>query len=197
MTQKIALEKRDPGVCNVIADAHRTHPLLDDGSGLRPSHGYDPERRTFTQYYGSATLDASLLMIPLVGFLPPADERVAGTLAAVERELVEDGFVRRYSHPAAGHDEVDGLPGSEGAFLACSFWLADNLCLAGRHDEARALFERLLAVRNDVGILAEEFDPAAARLVGNVPQAFSHVSLINTAHNLSAAGGPAHRRREH
>ena len=161
------------------------------------AHGYDPERRTFTQYYGSATLDASLLMIPLVGFLPPADERVAGTLAAVERELVEDGFVRRYSHPAAGHDEVDGLPGSEGAFLACSFWLADNLCLAGRHDEARALFERLLAVRNDVGILAEEFDPAAARLVGNVPQAFSHVSLINTAHNLSAAGGPAHHRRGH
>jgi len=110
---------------------------------------------------------------------------------------VEDGFVRRYSHPADGHDEVDGLPGSEGAFLACSFWLADNLCLAGRHREARTLFERLLDVRNDVGILSEEFDPAAGRLVGNVPQAFSHVSLVNTAHNLSVAGGPAHHRREH
>ena len=161
------------------------------------THGYDAERRTFTQYYGSRELDASLLQIPIVGFLPPEDDRVRGTLAAVERELVVDGFVQRYSHPPEGHNDVDGLPGGEGAFLACSFWLADNLHLAGRQDDAEALFARLRGLANDVGLLAEEYDPVAGRLVGNFPQAFSHIGLINTARNLSPGGGPAHHRREH
>ena len=153
--------------------------------------GYDPRRGTFTQSYGSRELDASLLLIPLVGFLPASDERVRGTIAAIQRELVTDGFVRRYSTSEGG--EVDGLPAGEGAFLACTFWLADNLALAGRRDEAQAAFERLLALRNDVGLLAEEYDPAAKRLVGNFPQAFSHVGLINTAHNLTGVGPARHR----
>lgn len=151
-------------------------------------HGWDAERATFTQSYGARELDASLLTIPLVGFLPPTDERVAGTVAAIERELVEDGFVHRYSHLGT---PVDGLPGGEGAFLACTFWLADNYALAGRRDDAVATFERVLAVRNDLGLLAEEYDPAHRRLVGNFPQAFSHVPLVNTARNLDDGGGPA------
>ncbi len=145
---------------------------------------FDVERNTFTQYYGSSALDASVLMIPMVGFLPPHDPRVAGTVAAVERELTHDGFVLRYDTTGTG--EVDGLTGREGAFLACSFWLADNLELVGRHDDAHKLFERLLALRNDVGLLSEEYDPIAKRLVGNFPQAFSHISLVNTAVNLAA-----------
>lgn len=155
--------------------------------------GYDPERGTFTQSYGSAALDAALLMVPLVGFLPPGDERVRGTVAAIEAELCQDGLVLRYSPECAG--AVDGLPGQEGAFLACSFWLADNLALQGRTAEARALFSRLTSLANDVGLLAEEYDPASRRLVGNFPQAFSHVALINTARNLSRAGGPMEHRR--
>jgi GH15 family glucan-1,4-alpha-glucosidase len=143
--------------------------------------GYDPARNTFVQYYGGKALDASLLMIPLVGFLPARDPRVAGTVEAIQRELVIDGFVARYPT----REEVDGLPPGEGAFLACSFWMADNLALLGRLDEARACFERLLDLRNDVGLLSEEYDPTARRLVGNFPQAFSHVGLVNTAHNLS------------
>jgi GH15 family glucan-1,4-alpha-glucosidase len=151
--------------------------------------GFDAGRGTFTQFYGSSELDASLLMIPLVGFLPPDDPRVTGTVAAIESELLADGFVHRYR---TSHDgRVDGLPAGEGVFLPCSFWLADNYALQGRADEARTLFERLLALANDVGLLAEEYDPAARRLLGNFPQAFSHVSLINTAHNLSRAHGPA------
>ncbi|MGH8992945.1 MAG: glycoside hydrolase family 15 protein [Acidimicrobiia bacterium] len=155
--------------------------------------GWDAERQTFTQYYGSTELDAALLMIPLVGFLPATDPRVAGTLAATETELCEDGFVRRYTQRDAS---VDGLPPGEGAFLACTFWLADNYALAGRHDEAVRTFERLLALRNDLGLLAEEWDVRAGRQVGNFPQAFSHVPLINTARNLSQGGGPGHRRGE-
>jgi GH15 family glucan-1,4-alpha-glucosidase len=150
-------------------------------------HGYDPERESFVQYYGGRSLDASLLLIPLVGFLPATDARVTGTVGAIERELVHDGLVLRYD-TAEG---VDGLEGREGAFLACSFWLADNLAMSGRRDEALALFERLLSLRNDVGLLAEEYDPVAKRLVGNFPQAFSHVALINTAWNLE--GRRAHR----
>ena len=146
--------------------------------------GYDAERGAFVQYYGSKHLDASLLMIPLVGFLPATDPRMRGTIAAVERELLQDGFVLCY-HPEAA-EGVDGLPAGEGAFLACSFWLADNLALTGRHDEAQKLFERLLDLRNDVGLLAEEYDPRTGRLVGNFPQAFSHVSLVNTARLLLA-----------
>ncbi|HVY62355.1 MAG TPA: glycoside hydrolase family 15 protein, partial [Planctomycetota bacterium] len=144
---------------------------------------FDFSRNTFTQSYGSAALDASLLQIPLVGFLPPSDPRVAGTVAAIERELVHEGFVLRYATKASG--EVDGLPAGEGAFLACTFWLADNYALAGRWDEAERLFERLLALRNDVGLLAEEYDPVSRRHLGNFPQAFSHLSLANTAYNLT------------
>ena len=154
--------------------------------------GFDPARGTFTQAYGSPLLDASLLLLPIVGFLPGTDPRVLGTLDAIQRELVVDGFVRRYPTRARGN--VDGLPGAEGAFLACSFWLVDALILADRRDEATALFERLLAVRNDVGLLSEEYDPRHGRLVGNFPQAFSHVALINSARNLAVEHGPAHQR---
>ena len=131
-------------------------------------------------------------MLPLVGFLPATDDRMVGTVAAIQRELTSDGFVMRYPQDDSG--EVDGLPPGEGAFLACTFWLADNLTLLGRTDEATALFERLLALRNDLGLLAEEYDPVSGRLVGNFPQAFSHVSLVNTARNLSQAMGPAQAR---
>jgi GH15 family glucan-1,4-alpha-glucosidase len=151
--------------------------------------GYDPERNTFVQSYGSDKLDAALLQIPLVGFLEGTDERVRGTLDAIQRELWEDGFVKRYDSEDA---PVDGLPPGEGAFLACSFWLADNLALAGRHDEARKQFERLLTLRNDLGLLAEEYDSKLGRQLGNFPQAFSHVPLVNTARLLS---GPDGRRR--
>jgi GH15 family glucan-1,4-alpha-glucosidase len=156
------------------------------------ARGFDRARGTFTQSYGSKQLDASLLLLPIIGFLPARDPRVIGTIEAIQRELVIDGFVRRY--PTGPAVNVDGLPGSEGAFLACSFWLVDALVLAGRRDEARALFERLLAVRNDVGLLSEEYDPHARRLIGNFPQAFSHVALINSARNLSRHDGPAQQR---
>ncbi|MEU9559499.1 glycoside hydrolase family 15 protein [Streptomyces fumanus] len=139
--------------------------------------GYDPERNTFTQYYGSRELDAALLLIPRVGFLPPDDPRVLGTIDAVEKELLQDGLLHRYSTRTG----ADGLPGGEGTFLVCSFWLADALHLAGRTAEARELFERLLALTNDVGLLAEEYDPAAGRQLGNFPQAFSHIGLVHTA----------------
>ncbi|MFF9686876.1 glycoside hydrolase family 15 protein [Streptomyces sp. NPDC014623] len=150
--------------------------------------GYDPERNTFTQSYGSQELDASLLLIPQVGFLPPDDKRVIGTIEAIQRELsTEDGFVLRY--PTEGDDAgVDGLEGDEGAFLACSFWLADDLAMIGRVDEARRLFEKLLSLRNDLGLLAEEWDSGLQRQVGNFPQAFSHVPLIDTALRLTASG---------
>jgi GH15 family glucan-1,4-alpha-glucosidase len=132
-------------------------------------------------------------MIPLVGFLPPSDPRVGGTVEAIQRELVSDGLVFRYPTETT----VDGLPAGEAAFLPCSFWLADNLALLDRHDEACALFDRLLTLRNDLGLLSEEYDPVAGRLVGNYPQAFSHVGLINTARNLAPGPGPAqHRGRE-
>jgi GH15 family glucan-1,4-alpha-glucosidase len=126
-------------------------------------------------------------MIPLVGFLPASDPRVRGTVAAIERELVRDGFVERYPT----HPEVDGLPPGEGVFLPCTFWLADNLVLQGRGAEAGALYERLLGLANDVGLLSEEYDPRARRLLGNFPQAFTHVALVNTAFNLTSAAGPA------
>jgi GH15 family glucan-1,4-alpha-glucosidase len=151
--------------------------------------GYDSNRNAFTQYYGAEQLDASLLMIPLVGFLPATDPRMRGTVEAIQRELTRDGFVMRYPEDASAH--VDGLPPGEGVFLACTFWLADNLILLGRTDEARVLFERLLGLRNDVGLLSEEYDPVAGRMLGNFPQAFSHVSLVNTARNLARSVGPA------
>ncbi|MEX2556565.1 MAG: glycoside hydrolase family 15 protein [Actinomycetota bacterium] len=154
--------------------------------------GYDAELGAFTQYYGSRSLDASLLMIPLVGFLPAADERVAGTIGAIERDLTRDGMVLRYA--TDGQATVDGLPPGEGSFLPCSFWLVDCLALTGRIEEARARFERLLGLTNDLGLLSEEYDTEAGRLLGNFPQAFSHVALVNSASNLSRAHGPAHER---
>jgi GH15 family glucan-1,4-alpha-glucosidase len=155
--------------------------------------GFERERQAFTQSYGSPNLDASLLMMALVGFLPPADPRVVGTVSAIERELVEDGLVLRYRT----EETEDGLPPGEGAFLACSFWLADNYALQGRIPEARSLFERLLALRNDVGLLAEQYDPRARRMLGNFPQAFSHVGLVNTAYNLTPHEvAPAAERRK-
>jgi GH15 family glucan-1,4-alpha-glucosidase len=155
-------------------------------------HGYDRRRNTFVQHYAGGALDASLLLLPQTGFLPLDDPRVAGTVDAVARELLVDGFVARYAT-----DEVDdGVGGREGAFLACSFWLADAYAQLGRVDAAAELFDRLLAVRNDLGLLAEEYDPVARRLLGNFPQAFSHVGLVNTAFNLVAAHGPAQQRAE-
>jgi GH15 family glucan-1,4-alpha-glucosidase len=145
--------------------------------------GFDPELNTFTQFYGSKLLDSSLLMLATVGFLPPDDPRVVGTVEAIQKGLVVDGFVRRYQTDT--DEDVDGLRGTEGAFLMTSFWLADNLVLLGRHAEAKEIFDRLCALCNDVGLLSEEYDPAAGRLLGNFPQAFSHVALINTAANLS------------
>ncbi|WP_329215989.1 glycoside hydrolase family 15 protein [Streptomyces sp. NBC_01485] len=149
--------------------------------------GYDPDRNTFTQYYGSRELDAALLLIPRVGFLPPDDPRVIGTVDAVREELGHSGLVRRYSTEGGDGAVVDGLPGDEGAFLACSFWLADALHMTGRTQEARDLFDRLVGLANDVGLLAEEYDPVAGRHLGNFPQAFSHIGLVNTA--LALFGG--------
>ncbi|MBA9045028.1 GH15 family glucan-1,4-alpha-glucosidase [Streptomyces phaeogriseichromatogenes] len=166
----------------------RWRELRDDIHRDVCERGYDKERNTFTQSYGSQELDASLLLIPQMGFLPPDDKRVIGTIEAIQRELsTSDGFILRY--PTEGQSEgVDGLPGDEGAFLACSFWMADDLAMIGRVDEARKLFEKLLALRNDLGLLAEEWDPRLQRQVGNFPQAFSHVPLIDTALRLTASG---------
>ncbi|MEO7128350.1 MAG: glycoside hydrolase family 15 protein, partial [Rhodoferax sp.] len=152
--------------------------------------GFDTKQGSFVQSYGVTALDASLLLIPLVGFLPASDSRVRGTLAAIEQRLLHDGLVLRYD-TAEGSD---GLPPGEGAFLACSFWLVDNYILQERLDEARALFTRLLSFRNDVGLLAEEYDPVAKRQLGNFPQAFSHLALINTAHSLASRDGAVHKR---
>ncbi|MFD7242632.1 glycoside hydrolase family 15 protein [Streptomyces massasporeus] len=173
------------------------HPELDgDLDGWRAlrdevhrevcEKGYDPERNTFTQSYGSSELDAALLLIPRVGFLPPDDPRVIGTIDAVRDELAHGGFLRRYS---TDDGEVDGLPGGEGAFLVCTFWLADALYMTGRTKEARELFERLAGLANDVGLLSEEFDPVAGRHLGNFPQAFSHIGLVNTALALFGEDG--------
>jgi GH15 family glucan-1,4-alpha-glucosidase len=152
--------------------------------------GFDPELNSFIQYYGSKLLDASLLMLAPVGFLRPDDPRIAGTVEAIQKGLVTDGLVRRYQTDT--DEDVDGLKGTEGAFLMTSFWLADNLALLGRHDEAQGMFDRLCTLGNDVGLLSEEYDPKAQRLLGNFPQAFSHVALINTAANLSMDGhGPS------
>jgi GH15 family glucan-1,4-alpha-glucosidase len=152
--------------------------------------GFNPSRGAFVQYYGSDALDASLLMMPLVGFLPARDPRVVGTVEAIQRELMSDGLVHRYRTETV----VDGLPPGEGVFLPCTFWLADCLEAMGRHEEAHEIFSRLLALRNDVGLLSEEYDPKLKRQLGNFPQAFSHISLINTAYNISMARGPAKHR---
>jgi GH15 family glucan-1,4-alpha-glucosidase len=177
-------------------DRKRSDEPLDEWRRIREQiretirqQGFNTEKNSFVQTLGGDVLDASLLMMPLVGFLPATDARMRGTVAAIERELVHAGLVRRYQT----EETKDGLPPGEGVFLACSFWLADNLVLQGRSDEATTLFRRLLALSNDVGLLAEEYDPETQRLVGNFPQAFSHLALINTAYNLSDYG-PAHQR---
>jgi len=173
--------------CNCPGHQHleRWRKIRDEIHAQVCAQGYNAKKKAFTQFYGSEELDASLLMMPLVGFLPATDERVRQTIEAVERELMEDGFVLRYRPQA---NNVDGLPGSEGVFLLCSFWLADCLHLLGRTEDARALFERLLALRNDVGLLSEQYDPRAKRQLGNFPQAFSHTALVNTARILSGNG---------
>jgi GH15 family glucan-1,4-alpha-glucosidase len=155
-------------------------------------NGFDAQRGCFVQSYGSNELDASLLLMPSIGFLPPSDPRVRATVEAIERELMVDGLVHRYRTSTTD----DGLPPGEGAFLACTFWLADAYWLLGRFDDAERLFERLIGLCNDVGLLAEEYDSKRQRLVGNFPQAFSHISLVNTAHNLSRAEKPVEKRAQ-
>ncbi len=153
-------------------------------------NAFDREKNSFVQYYGGKTLDASLLLMPQTGFLPPDDPRVLGTVAAIERELLQDGLVLRYSTDSTN----DGMDGAEGAFLVCSFWLADAYVLCGQREKAVAIFERLLRLRNDLGLLSEEYDGIGERMLGNFPQAFSHIGLINTAHNLLKVNGPARER---
>jgi GH15 family glucan-1,4-alpha-glucosidase len=174
----------------------RWRALRDEVHAEVCRHGFDCDRGAFVQAYGSRVLDANALLIPIVGFLPPTDPRVVTTIDVIQRELVVDGFVHRYT--TADHDaNLDGLPGQEGAFIACSFWLVDALELCGRHEQARMLFERLLTIRNPVGLLAEEYDTRQQRLIGNFPQAFSHIALINSARNLTVAHGPARQRAGH
>jgi GH15 family glucan-1,4-alpha-glucosidase len=156
------------------------------------ANGYDEELGSFVQSYGSQQLDASLLLIPCVGFLPVSDPRVKGTIAAIERRLLRDGFVMRYDTEATD----DGLPAGEGAFLACSFWLADVYMLQGRIADAERLFRMLVGLCNDVGLLSEEYDPRVKRLVGNFPQAFSHMALVNSAYNLTRATKPVEQRAQ-
>ena len=171
--------------------ARRWREIADEIHAQVCERGFDPELDSFVQSYGAKRIDASLLLIPLVGFLPATDSRVQGTLRAIEERLLMDGeFVLRYEAENPG----DGLPAGEGAFLACSFWLADNYVLQGRDAEARKLYARLLARCNDVGLLAEELDPRTGRMLGNFPQAYSHVGLINTALNLVRPMGPADER---
>ena len=156
------------------------------------AQGFNAERDSFVQYYGGSTLDAALLMIPLVGFLKPEDPRMVGTVEAIQRELTHDGLLRRYTT----NERIDGLPSGEATFITCSFWPVDNLAMLGRRDEACELFEHLLSLRNDLGLLAEEYDPVERRQLGNFPQAFSHVGLVNSAHNLTVTHGPAKARAE-
>ena len=172
--------------------ADRWRRLRNDIHAEVCDRGFDSRRNTFTQSYDRPELDASLLMLPLVGFCDANDPRMLGTVAAIEKELMVEGFVRRYGEASLG--DIDGLPGGEGVFLPCSFWLADNYVLQGRVVEGAQLFERLVALANDVGLLAEEYDTARRRLVGNFPQAFTHVGLVNTAHNLADTRGPAQAR---
>ena len=183
--------------------ADRWRKIRDEIHAQVLEQGYDEKRGVFTQYYGSPELDASVLLIPEVGFLPPDDPRVISTVRVIKRELMRDGLLLRYTQPAAaltqsgamtvGRADVDGLPGAEGAFLACSFWLVNAMQMIGDYDEAVSIFERLLALRNDVGLLSEEYDPRYGRQVGNTPQAFSHVPLIQAAMNLT--GHASHHSR--
>ena len=153
-------------------------------------NGFDASINSFTQYYGGRSVDASLLLMPQLGFLPPDDPRILGTVKAIEDQLLHDGLVLRYRTD----DVDDGVGGKEGAFLACSFWLADAYALVGRKEEAAALFDHLLSLRNNLGLLAEEYDTIGKRLVGNYPQGFSHLGLINTANTLAGRHLAAHQR---
>jgi GH15 family glucan-1,4-alpha-glucosidase len=174
-------------------DAGRWRKLRDEIHADVCRQGFHTRLNSFVQYYGSDETDAALLMMPLVGFLPPHDPRLRGTVELIERTLLRDGFVDRYH----SHVSIDALPKHEGSFLPCCFWLADNYWLLGRRDEARQMFERLAGLANDAGLIAEEYEPADRRMLGNFPQAFTHVALINTALNLSRdEGGPAKERRE-
>jgi GH15 family glucan-1,4-alpha-glucosidase len=173
------------------APLERWRPLRDEIEADVWANGFDPTANSFTQVYGQPGLDASLLLLAQVGFVDACDPRYIGTVEAVERELLADGLLQRYR--TEGTD--DGLPPGEGAFLACSFWLADAYAMIGRDDDARELFERLLAIRNDVGLMAEEYDPGHDRFAGNFPQAFSHIGLINTATNLSHQAKPNEQRK--
>jgi GH15 family glucan-1,4-alpha-glucosidase len=171
-------------------DAETWKRIRDEIHAEACERGFDRELNSFVQYYGSKDADASLLLIPLVGFLPATDPRMVGTVKLIQQQLMKDGFVQRYHT----HTGIDGLPPGEGVFMLCTFWLADVLAMQGKTDQARQIFEHLLSLRNDVGLLAEEYDPQAKRLIGNFPQAFSHVGLINTARNLDHAHGPAQDR---
>ena len=175
-----------------MESAARWRAVADEIHADVCAKAFNPELNSFVQAYGSLTIDASTLQIPLVGFLPATDPRVVGTVAAVEKQLLREGLVLRYHT----HETDDGLPPGEGAFLACSFWLADVFVLQGRFSDAHRLFDHLSALCNDVGLLAEEYDPVAGRMLGNFPQAFSHIGLINTALNLARASGPAEDRAE-
>lgn len=181
---------KDIEMFGMSGDAERWKRLRDTIHAEVCARGYSARRGAFVQAYGSDETDASLLMLPLVGFIEAEDPRMVGTLKFIEQQLLKDGFVVRYQTKS----NVDGLPEGEGAFLLCSFWLADNYALAGKRNKARELFEMLLDLRNDVGLLAEEYDPRAKRMLGNFPQAFSHVGLVNTARNLAGRGGPAEDR---
>src|SRR5690606_16548407 len=185
---RIAIVARDMENGREFADTCRR--IADEIHEEVCRKGYDEELGSFVQYYGCKCLDASLLQIALTGFLPPDDPRVLGTVAAIEKRLMRDGLLLRYETEQG----VDGLPPGEGTFLVCSFWLADVYVLLGRDDDARALFERLAGLCNDVGLLAEQYDPRAGRMLGNFPQAFSHVGIINTALNLHRAAKPAQKR---
>jgi GH15 family glucan-1,4-alpha-glucosidase len=170
----------------------RWRQLRDEIHEVTCAEGYDDELKSFVQHFGAKNVDASLLLLPSVGFLPIDDPRIRGTIAAIERELLVDGFVVRYRTSTG----VDGLPPGEGAFLACSFWLADVYIMQGRLAEAEQLFKRLVALCNDVGLLSEEYDFRAHRLAGNFPQAFSHVALVNTAFNLTRVEKPVEQRAQ-
>jgi GH15 family glucan-1,4-alpha-glucosidase len=190
----VAVDRAIKGIeaCGLQGPLHQWQELRQRIHDDVCRNGFDSELGSFVQSYGSKELDASLLLLPLTGFLPVNDARVRGTIAAIERDLTVDGLVLRYRSETA----EDGLPPGEAPFLACSFWLADTFVLQGRHAEARALFEKLLALRNDVGLLSEEYDVSHKRLVGNFPQAFSHVGLVSTALNLTRARSPAKQRGE-
>lgn len=177
----------------LAGEIERWKSLRDDIQADVCAHGFDPAQNSFVRAYGSKELDASLLLLPAVGFLPPEDPRIRGTVEAIEARLMCDGLVLRYDTATA----TDGLPAGEGVFLACSFWLVDAYLMIGRQEDAERLFERLLSLRNDVGLLSEQYDPRARRLVGNFPQAFSHLALVNSASNLAHYRKPAEQRSQH